>query len=125
MKPGRRASWPHAHSVDEEFVFVIEGNPEVWVDGEIHPLLPGDAVGFPPGTGITHTFINNTASDVRLIIVGDRGREDDRWFYALDQKGNDRARSKGRFWENHPNTTQGSHDGLPDEQRRKLGEPGK
>lgn len=117
LKPGRRTSWPHAHSVDEEFVFVIEGNPDAWIDGETCKLNPGDGVGFPPGTGVTHTFINNSDSIVRLLIVGDRGRQDERWFYALDEKGNDRAKSKNRFWENHPKNTLGRHDGLPDQLR--------
>lgn len=117
LKPGRRTSWPHAHSVDEEFVFVVEGSPEVWIDGDVYQLRAGDSVGFVPGTGIAHTFINNSDCDVRLIVVGDRGRQDDRWFYSFDEKGNDRAKAKSRFWESHPEGNLGSHDGLPDKVR--------
>jgi uncharacterized cupin superfamily protein len=28
LPPGRRTSFPHAESAEEEFVFVIEGNPD-------------------------------------------------------------------------------------------------
>ena len=28
LPPGRRTSWPHAESKEEEFVFVIEGTPK-------------------------------------------------------------------------------------------------
>ena len=28
LKPGRRVSWPHAEADEEEFVFVLEGEPE-------------------------------------------------------------------------------------------------
>jgi uncharacterized cupin superfamily protein len=47
LPPGRRTSFPHAESAEEEFIYVIEGNPEVWLDGEVYPLKPGDSVGFP------------------------------------------------------------------------------
>ena len=56
LLPGRRTSFPHAESAEEEFVFVIEGEPDVWIDGHLHRLGPGDAVGFPAGTGIAHSF---------------------------------------------------------------------
>ena len=45
VPPGRRVSYPHAESAEEEFVFVIEGRPDAWIDGHLHPLAPGDAVG--------------------------------------------------------------------------------
>ena len=66
LKPGRRTSWPHAERTEEEFVYVIEGRPQVWIDGDVYDLKPGDGVGFVPGTGISHTFINNTKSDWRI-----------------------------------------------------------
>ena len=62
VPPGQRISFPHAESAEEEFVYVIEGTPDVWLDGRLHRLRPGDAVGFPAGTGIAHTFINNGES---------------------------------------------------------------
>jgi mannose-6-phosphate isomerase-like protein (cupin superfamily) len=51
LPPGRRTSFPHAESAEEEFVYVIEGEPEVWIDGHLHRLRPGDAVGFPAARG--------------------------------------------------------------------------
>ena len=60
LLPGRRTSYPHAESAEEEFVYVIEGTPDVWLDGTLHRLKPGDAVGFPAGTGICHSFLNNS-----------------------------------------------------------------
>ena len=50
--PGGRSSMPHAHSQDEEFVFVVRGRPSLWVDGHLSELEAGDAVAFPAGTGI-------------------------------------------------------------------------
>ncbi len=118
LKPGRRTSWPHAESDEEEFAYVIEGNPDVWVDGELYPLKPGDGVGFPSGTGISHTFINNTDKDVRLLVVGEASKKENKIHYPLHPKRNDEIRAKGRLWEDIPQRVLGSHDGLPDAQRK-------
>ncbi|MBL9047927.1 MAG: cupin domain-containing protein [Tabrizicola sp.] len=72
LAPGRRSSLPHAESAEDEFVFVLEGTPDVWLDGNLYRLSPGEAVGFKAGTGLAHSFLNNTDHDVRLIVVGDR-----------------------------------------------------
>ena len=43
LPPGRRTSYPHAESMEEEFVYVIEGNPDAWINGHLHRLAPGAA----------------------------------------------------------------------------------
>lgn len=116
LPPGRRTSWPHAEADEEEFVFVIEGTPDLWLDGRIRPLKPGDGVGFPAGTGIAHVFINNTDSDVRLLVVGEASRQRSRIHYPLHPTRN--AEIGARHWENRPKRELGPHDGLPDKARR-------
>lgn len=112
LRPGRRTSYPHAESTEEEFVYVIQGNPDAWIDGEIYPLGPGDGVGFVPGTGISHTFINNTQSDVQLLVVGDTTRADNLCYYPLNPER--KPQMGGMFWENPPEQKMGPHDGRPD-----------
>lgn len=51
LPPGRRTSYPHAESDEEEFIYVLEGYPEAWINGYLWNLEPGDSVGFPAGTG--------------------------------------------------------------------------
>jgi uncharacterized cupin superfamily protein len=115
LPPGRRSSFPHAEMLEEEFVYVLEGKPDVWLDGELYPLKPGDSVGFPAGTGITHTFINNTDEEVRLLVIGEASRSDNRIFYP---KNLDMREKRSDWWENPPPNPLarpiGSHDGLPD-----------
>ena len=112
LPPGRRTSWPHAEKTEEEFVYVIEGTPDAWIDGEIYRLQPGDGVGFVPGTGVSHTFINNTDQAVRLLVVGDTNREDNKIFYPLHP---DRNKLIGdKCWSDIPQRELGEHDGLPD-----------
>jgi uncharacterized cupin superfamily protein len=45
LPPGRTTSLPHAESAEEEFVFVLEGTPDVWLDGVLHRLQPGGCGG--------------------------------------------------------------------------------
>ncbi len=110
LPPGRRTSYPHAESAEEEFVFVLEGRPDVWIDGTLHPLQEGDAVGFPAGTGIAHTFLNNTASEVRLLVVGEATKPENRIHYPLHE-----AYEATRIdrWTDHVGRTLGPHDGVP------------
>ncbi|MBV8656963.1 MAG: cupin domain-containing protein [Burkholderiales bacterium] len=116
LPPGRRTSWPHAESTEEEFVYVIEGTPDVWLDGHLHRLEPGDGVGFKPGDGLAHTFINNTEFNVRLLVVGDTKRSDNQVHYPLHPKRNSEIGSL--WWADNPERQLGSHDGLPDAQRK-------
>jgi uncharacterized cupin superfamily protein len=111
LPPGRRTSWPHAESTEDEFVYVIKGNPHAWLDGETYPLKPGDAVGFPAGTGLTHTFINDSNEDVHLLVIGDTTRADNKYFYPLHPKRN--AEVGDGLWTDPPERPLGTHDGKP------------
>jgi uncharacterized cupin superfamily protein len=83
LLPGRRTSWPHAEADEDELVYVLEGFPHVWIDGVLHALRPGDAVGFPCGTGIAHTFLNDGEHPVRLLCVGRASAKGHRVHYPL------------------------------------------
>lgn len=113
LPPGRRTSWPHAESHEEEFVYVIEGNPDVWIDGELYRLEPGDGVSFPSGTGVCHTVINNTKSDVRLLVVGEANKKENQVYYACHPEKNEELRAKKLLWEEWPKREMGEHDGKP------------
>ncbi len=115
LPPGRRTSWPHAESAEEEFVYVIDGNPDAWINGQIYRLNPGDAVGFPTGTGVGHTFINNTESDVRLLVVGEASKKENKIYYPLNPSR--REQCKDSWWHDIPKHDHGPHDGLPDKLR--------
>ena len=109
LPPGRRTSYPHAESDEEEFVYVISGNPDVWIDGVLHSLSPGDGVGFPSGTGICHTFINNTKIHVHLIVVGESNKSTNRIFYPLNPERKEDC--KDCWWEDVPYNKKGNHNG--------------
>jgi len=117
VPPGRRTSFPHAESAEEEFVYVIEGHPDVWLDGVLHPLGPGDGVAFPAGTGQAHTFLNNTDRDVRLLVVGEPAKAENLIRYPLNPE--EQARRKDA-WIDAPARPLGPHDGRARAGTRKL-----
>ena len=113
LLPGRRTSFPHAESAEEEFVYVIEGEPDVWLDGHLHRLRPGDAIGFPAGTGIAHCFLNNTQGEVHLLVVGEKTKPENRLFYPLHLH----RKALHPWWDGHPTRPLGPHDGMTDQLR--------
>ena len=86
LLPGRRTSFTHAHSTEEEFVFVLSGTCHVRViepGGEAReiPLRAGHGVSFPAGTELAHTFVNHGTEECTLLVVGERRPDTDRVFY--------------------------------------------
>ncbi|WP_439213838.1 cupin domain-containing protein [Duffyella gerundensis] len=111
LLPGRRLSYPHAESAEEEFVYVLQGSPHAWINGELYALQPGDAVAFPAGTGVCHTFINNGKEEAHLLVVGEANKPENRIFYPLNPA---YAATREDRWLNPPAQIMGGHSGLPD-----------
>ena len=119
LPSGTRSSWPHAEEKEEEFVYVLEGEVDAWIDGFVHPMRPGDFAAFPAGTGTCHCFINNGPHEALLLVGGDASRPDNRIFYPLHpQRRNDLPSTE--WWENVPQRAMGPHDGMPDALRRRA-----
>lgn len=117
LEPGDRSSWPHAHKEEEEFIFVLEGTPQVWIDGYVYDLNPGDCVGLPPSTGHAHTLINNSDHLVKAIVIGEGQVANDKIFYPMHPNRNEEMKKKGVFWDDHPKNALGPHDGNSDLKR--------
>jgi len=114
---GRRTSLPHAESLEEEFVYVLAGMPDVWLDGELHRLGPGDCVGFPAGTGLAHSFLNNTDAEVELLVVGNTDIVGNQIVYPVNPE---RKEWRTDWWDAAPVRVLGGHDGLTDQRRAKV-----
>ena len=117
LLPGRRTSWPHAEKEEEEFAYVISGNPQAWIDGYTYDLEPGDFIAFPAGTGIAHTFINNSENVVVLLVGGDTNKPENKLFYPMHPARNEEIKEKDKLWQDYPEKQLGPHDGLPEKQR--------
>ncbi len=71
LPPGKESFIPHAHTLAEEFVFVLEGAGRVILDGEPHPIGPGDFIGFPTD-GVVHSLACSGPSDLVYLTGGER-----------------------------------------------------
>src|SRR6218665_3344153 len=109
--PGSRTSFPPAEREEEEFVFVLRGTPDVWIDGILYELNEGDAVAFPSGTGIAHCFLNNSDADVHLLIVGEHLRPGNQLFYPLNPERMTMFAEWNGAWTTAPHRPLGPHDG--------------
>lgn len=71
LLPGGESALLHRHSRQDEFVYVLEGEPTLVTDeGEV-ALAPGMCAGFP-AQGIAHQLVNRTDRDVVYLEIGDR-----------------------------------------------------
>lgn len=62
VDPGKWAFPAHNHWVNEEMVFVLEGNGEVTIGDQTYPIRVGDFVAFPPGGKASAHQIRNTGT---------------------------------------------------------------
>lgn len=76
VEPGGQTSYRHAHTVQDEFVWVLEGEAVLRTDVGEQTLTTGQCAAFKAGTGDGHHFVNRTTSDVLLLVVGDRLPDD-------------------------------------------------
>ena len=70
--PGRDATPPHCHSLEEEIFVVLEGEGVLVLDDRDQtPVRSGTVVARPPGTGIAHHFRAGD-SGLRFLAYGTR-----------------------------------------------------
>jgi len=66
----------HAHTRQDELVFIVQGHPTLHTDEGRTPLSPGMCAGFKAGNGNGHRLINETSEEVVYLEVGDRSHGD-------------------------------------------------
>jgi uncharacterized cupin superfamily protein len=76
LKPGAQSSLFHHHTKQDEFIFILEGQPTLITENEETLLSPGMCAGFPAG-GTAHQLINRSHQDVLYLEVGDRSPGDE------------------------------------------------
>jgi uncharacterized cupin superfamily protein len=72
LAPGGMSALRHAHTVQDEFIYVLEGTPTLVTDAGETLLGPGLCSGFRGGSGDAHHLVNRSAGDVVYLEVGDR-----------------------------------------------------
>jgi uncharacterized cupin superfamily protein len=77
LAPNSVSALRHAHSRQDEFIYIIQGHPTLHTDEGMTRLSPGMCAGFKAGTGNGHHLINETAEEVVYLEVGDRTAGDE------------------------------------------------
>ncbi|TDU31861.1 putative cupin superfamily protein [Panacagrimonas perspica] len=72
LLPGAVSALRHAHSRQDEFVYVLQGSATLLTNAGRTTLTPDMCAGFKAGGGDAHCLINETAEDVLYLEVGDR-----------------------------------------------------
>lgn len=72
LAPNSVSALRHSHSRQDEFIYILEGNPMLRTDEGDTQLAPGMCAGFKAGSGNAHQLINNTSEIVVYLEVGDR-----------------------------------------------------
>ncbi len=72
LAPHAASALRHAHSRQDEFIYILQGHPTLHTDEGLTRLAPGMCAGFKAGTGNGHRLLNETAEEVVYLEVGDR-----------------------------------------------------
>lgn len=76
LAPGAVSALRHAHSTQDEFIYILEGTPVLLSDAGETPLAPGMCAGFRAGSGDAHQLANRSDAAVVYLEIGDRSAGD-------------------------------------------------
>jgi uncharacterized cupin superfamily protein len=76
LRPGAASALRHWHEVEDELVYVLEGELVLVEDSGETVLGPGDAAAFKSGTANGHHLVNRSGRDAVLLEIGTRPERD-------------------------------------------------
>jgi uncharacterized cupin superfamily protein len=72
LAPNAISALRHAHTKQDEFIYILAGHPILQTDAGRTQLSPGMCAGFRAGNGNAHHLINETTAEVVYLEIGDR-----------------------------------------------------
>ena len=85
LHPGGESALLHRHSRQDEFIYILQGEPTLVTDTGELKLSPGMCAGFP-AQGIAHQLVNRTGTAVVYLEIGDRAAGDEGSYPVDDLK---------------------------------------
>jgi uncharacterized cupin superfamily protein len=76
LRPGAASALRHWHEVEDELVYVLEGELVLVEDGGETILRAGDAATFKSGAANGHHLVNRSGRDAVLLEIGTRPERD-------------------------------------------------
>jgi uncharacterized cupin superfamily protein len=72
LPPGGASALRHTHSREDEFIYIVAGEPILVTNAGETALRPGMCAGFKAGSGDAHHLLNRTIDDVVYLEIGNR-----------------------------------------------------
>ena len=76
LRPGAASALRHWHEKEDEFVYIIEGEPVLIEDGGETVLKAGDAAAFKANSGDGHHLVNRTTREALFLEIGTRSKHE-------------------------------------------------
>jgi uncharacterized cupin superfamily protein len=83
LGPGGQSALRHWHTLEDEFVYVLEGEVVLVTDAGEQVLSAGMCAGYPAGKRDAHHFVNRSNKTAKYLEIGTRV-ESDAAFYPDD-----------------------------------------
>jgi quercetin dioxygenase-like cupin family protein len=77
LDPG--ANVPLHRDESEELIYVLEGGGQIWIDGRLYPLKPGDAAVMPPGSEVRFEGGATVTKVLQIFVPATSARKYIRW----------------------------------------------
>jgi uncharacterized cupin superfamily protein len=76
LLPGKESSMRHHHTLEDELVFMLEGEVVLRTDEGEQVLTAGMCAGFPAGSGNGHHLVNRSDRPARYLEISNRDPND-------------------------------------------------
>jgi uncharacterized cupin superfamily protein len=84
LPPGKESSMRHFHTLEDEFIFVVEGEIVLRTDEGEQLLGAGMCAGFPAGVSNGHQIVNRGDRPARYLEISNRDRDDSATYPDVD-----------------------------------------
>lgn len=98
LKPDAMSALRHSHTRQDEFIYILEGNPSLYSNEGKTILEPGVCAGMRAGSGNATHLVNETDKNVVFLEIGDRTSGDEGIYPDDDLKA---AEVKGKWLFTH------------------------
>jgi uncharacterized cupin superfamily protein len=102
LGPGGQSALRHWHTLEDEFVWVLEGEVTLVTNAGEQVLGPGACAGYPAGARDAHHFVNRSSVPARYLEIGNRVEGDNAFYpdddlmWGEDENGGFAAHKDGR-----------------------------
>jgi uncharacterized cupin superfamily protein len=76
LPPGKESSMRHHHTLEDELVFILEGEVVLRTDEGEQLLTAGTCAGFPAGASDGHQLVNRSDRPARYLEISNRDPDD-------------------------------------------------